>query len=67
ESALKSAALPTDYNLRGLARELSEIPTPEDGVVGSIVIQVWKADYDPVTLVPSGVLLRSLEVNLDGN
>jgi len=63
---LRTLALPTESNLERLARELSKIPTPEGGAVGSIVIQVWKTDYDPVTLTPSGSMVRSLEVELDG-
>lgn len=63
---LRTLALPTESNLKRLARELSKIPTPEGGAVGSIVIQVWKTDYDPAILMPSGSIVRSLEVELDG-
>jgi hypothetical protein len=65
--ALRTLALPTESNLKRLARKLSKIPTPEGGAVGSIVIQVWKTDYNPVTLMPSGSMVRSLEVELDSH
>jgi len=65
--ALRTSALPTDSYLRRLARKLSRISTPEGGAVGSIVIQVWKTDYDPATLMPSGSMVRSLEVELDSH
>lgn len=66
DRALRTAALPTDSNLRRLARELSDIPTPENEAVGSIVIQVWRTGFDPVTLLPSGTMIRSLEVETGG-
>ena len=62
---LRTLALPTESNLKRLARKLSKIPTPEGGAVGSIIILVWKTDYNPVTLMPSGSMVRSLEVELD--
>jgi hypothetical protein len=65
--ALRTLALPTESNLKRLARKLSKIPTPEGGAVGSIIIQVWKTDYNPVTLMPSGSMVRSLEVELDSH
>lgn len=66
DMTLRASALPTESNLKRLARELSEIPTPESESVGSIIIQVWRTDYDPVTLMPSGTMIRSLEVETDG-
>ena len=65
DSALRTAALPTESNLKKLARELSDTPTPENEAVGSIVIQVWRTNYDLVTLMPSGSMIMSLEVELE--
>lgn len=67
DRALRTAALPTESNLKKLARELSDIPTPENEAVGSIVIQVWRTNYDPVTLMPSGSMIRTLEVELESH
>ncbi|MEW6143408.1 MAG: hypothetical protein AB1598_00150 [Thermodesulfobacteriota bacterium] len=66
ERALKVAAFPSDSRLKGLALELAEIPTPDSGPLESIVIQVWKTDYDKSTLSPSGEIVKSLEVRFDG-
>lgn len=67
DTALRAAALPTDAYLTRLADELAKIPSPECGTARSIVIQVWKTEYDPDFLVPSGSMVRSLEVPLEGN
>jgi hypothetical protein len=66
DRALKAAALPSDSVLEGLALELAEIPIPDAGPLESIVIQVWKTDYDTATLSPSGEIVKSLEVRFDG-
>lgn len=64
--ALKAAAFPSEPRLRGLALELAEIPVPDAGPLESIVIQVWKTDYDPATLSPSGKIVKSMEIGFDG-
>jgi hypothetical protein len=67
DTALRAAALPTDTYLTRLAAELAKIPSPEHGTARSIIIQVWKTEYDPAALIPSGFMIRSLEVPLEGN
>jgi hypothetical protein len=56
--------LPSDANLQTIAREFAELPTPDEGPLLAIELQVWAARHDPVTLAPSGVLLRALTVPL---
>lgn len=67
DTALRAAALPTDTYLTRLAAELADLPSPERETARSIIIQVWKTEYDPAFLVPSGSMVRSLEVPLEGN
>ncbi|MCI0482866.1 MAG: hypothetical protein L0213_14905 [Candidatus Dadabacteria bacterium] len=67
DTALRAAALPTETHLTRLAAELADLPSPERGTARSIIIQVWKTEYDPAFLVPSGSMVRSLEVPLEGN
>jgi hypothetical protein len=67
DTALRAAALPTETYLTRLAAELAKIPSPEHGTARSIIIQVWKTEYDPAALIPSGSMIRSLEVPLEGN
>jgi hypothetical protein len=67
DTALRAAALPTDAYLTRLAAELAKIPSPEHRTARSIIIQIWKTEYDPAFLVPSGSMVRSLEVPLEGN
>jgi hypothetical protein len=58
-------AFPSESNLRMLAAELADVPTPDEGPLEAIEIQVWSTDYDPDTLAPTGSLLRSLKVPID--
>jgi hypothetical protein len=58
-------AFPSEANLRMLAAALADVPTPDVGPLEAIEIQVWATDYDPVTLAPTGSLLRSLKVPVD--
>jgi hypothetical protein len=62
ERALRAAALPTDLRLGELGRDLAEVPTPDEGALEAIEIQVWTTRFDPSNLEPSGFLLRSFEV-----
>ena len=54
--------LPTEANLRSVAREAEKIPTPDFGPPTAILLQVWRTEYDPESLVPNSLILRSLEV-----
>jgi hypothetical protein len=55
-------ALPTPTHLRALARALAEIAEGEAGRPETVEVQVWAPRFDPETLAPSSVLLRSIEV-----
>ena len=65
EMTRRVRAFPSAVNLRALALELSGEPTPDAGPLEAIEIQVWSVDYDPVTLAPTGSLLRALRVPID--
>jgi len=56
--------LPSDANLRALAREVAALPTPDHGPASGVRIQVWQVRHDPVTLAPSSRLLRGFELPL---
>jgi hypothetical protein len=58
-------AFPSEANLHALAAALVDEPTPDAGPLEAVEIQVWSTDYDPVTLAPTGSLLRSLQVPVD--
>ena len=63
----RALTLPSDVNLRAIAREFANIPTPDEGPLMAIELQVWATHYDPITLAPSSILLRALTVPLDGS
>lgn len=67
DRALRAAALPTDAYMTRLADELARIPSPEHGTARSIIIQIWKTEYDTAALIPSGSIIESLEVPLERN
>ena len=58
-------ALPTDARLRDFAQRLlaayPDVPRAE-----ALTVTVYATRFDPRTLVPSGVPLRSLRMDLDG-
>ena len=60
--ARRVLVLPTDANLRALASELSDLPTPDAGPLEAVAIQVWTTHFAPDSLQPSGAILRALEV-----
>jgi hypothetical protein len=62
ELALRAAALPSESRLGALGRELAKLPTPDKGPLEAIEIEVWATRFDPISLEPSGLLLRSFEV-----
>jgi len=61
----RALALPTEPRLRALAGTLATLPTPDQGPLEAIEIQVFARRYDPVTLAPSGELLRGVVVRFD--
>jgi hypothetical protein len=60
----RALTLPSDANLQAIAREFAAIPTPDEGPLIAIELQVWGTHHDPITLAPSSVLLRALTVPL---
>jgi hypothetical protein len=62
----RALALPTDDHLRALAAELARMPGPDEAPLEAIEIQVFARRYDPVTLAPADVPLRSLRTRVAG-
>jgi hypothetical protein len=60
----QALTLPSDGNLQVIAREFADIPTPDEGPLLAVELQIWATRYDPMTLAPSGILLRALTVPL---
>ena len=60
----RALTLPSDANLQAFALEVAKIPTPDEGRLIAIELQVWATHYDPVTLAPSSTLLRAFTVRL---
>jgi hypothetical protein len=60
----RALTLPSDSQLRDLAHKLAEVPTPDEGALEAIELQVWATRFAPDTLEPSGFLLRSFSVPL---
>jgi hypothetical protein len=55
-------AYPSEANARAFATALAEQPTPDEGPLEAIEIQVWSTTYDPVTTAPSEGMLRSFRI-----
>jgi hypothetical protein len=53
----RARALPSDANLRALARAI-EIPPSDYGAPHTLLVQVWKTRFEPLSLIPSSFLLR---------
>ena len=56
--------LPSESNLRALATQMADIPTPDYGPATAVRVEVFRTRYDPGTLAPSGEILRGLELTL---
>ncbi len=56
----RALVLPTAARLRALADSFGVQDDPDFGVVEALELQVFGTRFDPVTLEPSGVLLRTL-------
>jgi hypothetical protein len=65
EQVRRSLTLPSDANLRALAAEIADVPTPDYGPPTAVEIQVWHTRFDPEALTPRGRILRAIEVPLD--
>lgn len=57
----RALALPSDANLRALARRLAAAAPGDGGALEAIEIQIWGVRYGE-GLVPSGVLLRGARI-----
>jgi hypothetical protein len=66
EPLRRALALPDEARLRALAEELAELPTPDQGPLEAIELQVFARRHDPGTLEPSGELVGALRVRFDG-
>jgi hypothetical protein len=64
EETRHARAFPSEANLRALAAALVDAPTPDDGPLEAIEIQVWSTAYNPVTLAPIDFPLRSLRISI---
>jgi hypothetical protein len=58
----RALALPTPERLRALADQFGVQDDPDFGVAQALELQVFATRFDPITLEPSGVLLRTIEV-----
>lgn len=63
----RARALPSQANLRRLARALARDPSPDYGPPLAVRVEVWRTRFDSKTLLPRGKLLRELEVDLSGD
>jgi hypothetical protein len=63
----RALALPSEANLRALARALARSAPGSSSAVLRVEIQVFGRRYDPRTLEPEGVLLRALAVPVGGS
>jgi hypothetical protein len=55
---------PTESNLRVFAAALSSVPTPDDGPLQAIELQVWATHFTPDNLQPSSELLRAVTIQM---
>ncbi len=58
----KVLTFPSESNLKKLAFELADLPTPDEGPLEAIQIQIWATDFDNNTLEPSSILYRHIDV-----
>jgi hypothetical protein len=58
----KVLTFPSESNLEKLAVELADVPTPDEGPLEAIQIQIWATDFDSNTLEPSSILFRHIDV-----
>jgi hypothetical protein len=57
--------LPSDAQLQALAHQFADEPTPDEGELEAIELQVWATQFDPDTLAPSSTPIRFLTVRPD--
>lgn len=62
EAERRLRALPSEAHARALAVGLADEPTPDEGPIAAIEIQVWSTRYDPDTTAPSTTMLRAFTI-----
>ena len=58
----KVLTFPSESNLEKLAVELADVPTPDEGPLEAIEIQIWATYFDRDTLEPYSILFRHINV-----
>lgn len=57
--------LPSVAQLQAFAYEFADVPTPDEGPLAAIELQVWATKFDPDSLAPSSAPIRSITVQMD--
>jgi hypothetical protein len=65
ERVLRVTTLPSRERVAALASDIAALESGGAVRWDQVTVQVWAVDYDPVTLVLSGRLLRSERVDID--
>jgi len=65
EEVERVLTLPSDSRLRALALQLALTPTPDEGLLEAIELQVWATQFDLDTLAPSSAQIRFLTVHMN--
>jgi len=63
----RAAALPSETQLRALARELAWLPSRDEAPLRAIELEVWGVRFEPHTLERKSVRLRALTVPVDAD
>jgi hypothetical protein len=61
DEVAEALALPSDAQLTRIAEALAHTPSPDEGPLEAVVVQVFRPRLDPETLQPSGELVRGIE------
>ena len=64
ERVRRATTLPTRQRLVTLAKDIAELESAGKLTWDRVTVQVWGVSYDPVTLTPSGTLLRAEHVDV---
>ncbi len=65
KEAERALTLPSDARLQVFARPFIDVPTPDEGSLEAIELQVWATQFDPDTLAPSSAPIRFFTVRPD--
>ena len=65
DEARRMLTLPSRPRMRAIAQAIAKVSTPDDGAPDSVLLQVWHTTYDRETLIPTGQILRELELPLE--